>query len=247
MDEKTINYDQVSKVYDKVRVGDPEMVQQILAGVSLSEDAMVLDVGCGTSNNTLLLAATSCSRVVGLDLSLGMLREASAKSHSLPLLQSPADALPFSDESFEFVFMTEVVHHLPNVDKTINEIFRVLRTSGSLCIVTQSHRQIKDRMTSRFFPTTIEVDQARYPDIDVLEDSMHSAGFQRVDPREYTFRPVRLGEDYLMTVSKRGYSMLHKIPDDDYNLGLIELRAAYQRGEELTYSAGYTFIWGFKR
>jgi len=246
MDDKTIDYDQVSQVYDKVRVGDPEMVHQILNGISLSKETRVLDVGCGTGNNTLLLAAASGSCVVGLDLSLGMLKEAIAKSHSLPLLQSPADALPFSDESFEFVFMTEVVHHLPDLDKAISELFRVLRDPGRLCIVTQSHRQIESRMTSRFFPATIKVDQVRYPDIDVLEGSMHSAGFHRVDPQVYTFRPVRLGEDYLTTVSKRGYSMLHKISDDDYNRGLIELRDAYHRGEELTYSAGYTFLWGFK-
>jgi len=246
MNEKTINYDQVSKVYDKVRVGDPEMVQQILDGVSLSKESMVLDVGCGTCNNTLLLAATSCSRVIGLDLSLGMLREASAKSHSLPLLQAAADVLPFSNESFDFVFMTEVVHHLHDIDMAVSEIFRVLEDLGGFCIVTQSHRQIAGRMTSRFFPATIEVDQARYPDIDVLEGSMLAAGFHQVDPREYTFRPVHLGEDYLMTVSKRGYSMLHKIPDDDYNRGLSDLQDAFQKGEELTYSAGYTFLWGFK-
>jgi ubiquinone/menaquinone biosynthesis C-methylase UbiE len=246
MDEKTIDYDLVSKVYDKVRTGDPEMVQQILAGVLLSDQSAVLDVGCGTANNTLLIAAISRAHIAGLDLSLGMLREARAKSRSLPLLQSPADVLPFSDGSFEFVFMTEVVHHLPDVDRAICEAFRVLKNPSSFCIVTQSHRQIEGRMTSRFFPATIGVDQARYPDIDVLEESMHMAGFNRVDSREYMFKPVRLGDDYLSTVSKRGYSMLHKISDDDYNRGLDELRAAYQRGEELTYSAGYTFVWGFK-
>ncbi len=223
------------------------MVQQILVGVSLSKDSVVLDVGCGTGNNTLLLAATSCSRVVGLDLSLGMLREASAKSCLLPLIQSPADTLPFSDESFEFVFMTEVVHHLPNVDKAMSEIFRVLSTPGSFCLVTQSHRQIEGRMTSRFFPATVKVDQARYPDIDALEKAMHSAGFHQITPREYTSSPVRLGEEYLTTVSKRGYSMLHKIPDSDYHRGLKDLRKAYKQGEQLTYSAGYTFVWGFKR
>ncbi len=247
MDERTIDYDQVSKVYDKVRVGDPEMIQQILDGVSLSSDSIVLDVGCGTGNNTLLLAATTCSQVIGLDLSLGMLREASAKSLLLPLVQSPADILPFCDESFEFVFMTEVIHHLPDVNMALCEIFRVLRTSGSFCLVTQSHRQIEGRMTSRFFPATIEIDQARYPDINVLEKSMYAVGFHQVDSREHVFRPMRLGNDYLVTVSKRGYSMLHKISDDDYNRGLNALRQAYKQDEELTYSAGYTFVWGFKR
>jgi ubiquinone/menaquinone biosynthesis C-methylase UbiE len=165
MEDKTINYDKVSEVYDKVRTGDPDMVQQIIDGVSLSEESTVLDIGCGTGNNTCLFALTSHLLVIGLDLSLGMLREAKRKSPSPSLLQSPADALPFSDGSFEFVFMTEVIHHLPDVDRAINEIFRILKTGGSLCIVTQSHRQIEDRMTSRFFPATIKVDQTRYPDI----------------------------------------------------------------------------------
>jgi ubiquinone/menaquinone biosynthesis C-methylase UbiE len=246
MEEKTIDYDQVSKVYDRVRVGDSEMVQQILDSVSLSETSIVLDVGCGTGNNTFLLAAASCTKVVGLDLSLGMLHEATIKSKSLPLVQSPADAFPFSDETFEFVYMTEVVHHLPDVDQAINEIFRVLRTGSSFCIVTQSHKQIEGRMTSRFFPATIKVDQARYPDIDVLEGSILAAGFHRVESRAYVFQPVLLGEDYLTAVSRRGYSMLHKISDDDFNRGLLELKDTYQRGEKLTYSAGYTFVWGFK-
>jgi ubiquinone/menaquinone biosynthesis C-methylase UbiE len=95
MDEKTIDYDHVSKVYDTVRVGDPEMVQQILSGVHLSEESMVLDVGCGTANNTLLFVSACDAHVVGLDLSLGMLEKAGKKSPSIPLIQAPADALPF--------------------------------------------------------------------------------------------------------------------------------------------------------
>jgi ubiquinone/menaquinone biosynthesis C-methylase UbiE len=207
---------------------------------------MVLDVGCGTGNNTLLLAAASGAQVIGLDLSLGMLDTASKKSPKYPLVQSPADALPFANASLDFVYMTEVVHHLPDVGQAIDEIFRVLRSAGALCIVTQSHRQIEGRMTSRFFPATIKVDQVRYPDIDVLLGLITTAGFERTEVQEYIFRPVRLGEDYLTTVSKRGYSMLHKISDDEYNRGLSELRATYERGEELTYSAGYSFVWGFK-
>jgi ubiquinone/menaquinone biosynthesis C-methylase UbiE len=236
----------VSKVYDAVRVGDPEMVQQILNGISLSEQSIVLNVGCGTGNNTLLFAAACNAQVVGLDISLSMLKEAVKKSQTIHPVQSPANTLPFADTTFDFAFVTEVVHHLPDTGPAIDDIFRVLRHAGALCIVTQSHRQIKGRMTSRFFPATIKVDQARYPDIDVLLGFMKAAGFKRAEAREYIFRPVRLGEDYLTTVSKRGYSMLHKIPDDDYYRGLSELRAAYERGEELTYSAGYSFVWGFK-
>jgi ubiquinone/menaquinone biosynthesis C-methylase UbiE len=246
MSEKTIDYDCVSKVYDTVRAGDPEMVQQILSGIQLVEHSLVLDVGCGTGNNTLLLSAASQAHVIGLDLSMGMLETAAKKSPSVPLIQAPANALPFKDTRFDFVFMTEVIHHLPDPRRAIIDICRVLKQDGALCIVTQSHKQIESRMTSRFFPASAKVDQARYPDIDVVLSYLRESGFNRVEVQEHIFRPVRLGEDYLATASARGYSMLHKISTEDYNRGLAELRAAFNRGEVLTYSARYSFVWGFK-
>ncbi|MFW9793698.1 MAG: class I SAM-dependent methyltransferase [Candidatus Thorarchaeota archaeon] len=243
---KTIDYDNVSKIYDNVRVGDPEMVHQILQGVNLGPDSLVLDVGCGTGNNTLLLAESTSARVVGLDISLGMLQKASAKMKHIPLVQAPADSLPFASNTFDFIFMTEVVHHLPDPGSSIEEIYRTLDKTGSLCIVTQSHKQIDGRMTSRFFPASAKVDKERYPDINVIEGLMLSAGFDEINPKEYQFRPTQLGSDYLDTVQNRGYSMLHKISTKDYERGFRELQTAFANGEKLTYSAGYTFVWGMK-
>ena len=246
MYRKTIDYDKVSKVYDNVRVGDPEMVHQLIEGVAFEDHAFVLDVGCGTGNNTLLFVKATHAKVIGSDISFGMLQKASEKMKQVPLVQAPADAFPFADESFHLVFMTEVIHHLPNPDSSIIDIFRVIRRGGSVCVVTQSHKQIDGRMTSRFFPASASVDKERYPDIDVIERYMVKAGFSNVSPKEYMFRPTKLGKEYLHTVENRGYSMLHKISREDYERGVENLRIAFARGEELTYSAEYTFVWASK-
>jgi ubiquinone/menaquinone biosynthesis C-methylase UbiE len=246
MSEKTIDYDHVSAVYDTVRSGDPEMVHQLLMGINHDATHRVLDVGCGTANNTLLFAKTSKTQVTGLDLSLGMLKEACKKVPDVSFVQAPADNIPFHSASFDFVFMTEVVHHLPNVYDTIKEIFRILAQYGLTCIVTQSHSQIASRMTSRFFPATISIDQARYPSIKQLESDFHDAGFLNIESRSYSFAPVQLGAEYLNTVERRGYSMLHKISDEEYELGVSELQKAMASGKPLDYSAGYTFVWASK-
>ena len=246
MYKKTIDYDKVSTIYDNVRVGDPEMIHQILRGVNLDRDSLVLDVGCGTGNNTLLFAETTHAQVTGLDISYGMLEKAREKNKQVPLVQAPADNLPFTNETFQFVFMTEVIHHLPDPQSSIVDIHRVLKKEGSLCIVTQSHKQIDGRMTSRFFPASASVDKERYPDVDVIEDFMLNSGFDRARIREYQFRPTKLGEEYLNTTRNRGYSMLHKISQAEYEQGLQALEAAFARGEKLTYSAGYSFVWGVK-
>ncbi|MCJ7817580.1 MAG: methyltransferase domain-containing protein, partial [Candidatus Thorarchaeota archaeon] len=213
MFRKTIDYDMVSKVYDQVRVGNPEMVIQLLEEVSLTESSLVLDIGCGTGNNTILLAASCQAQIAGLDISYGMLQKAHEKGSQIPLVQAPADCIPFATDSFDFVYMTEVLHHLPDIPTTFQEIHRILKDFKSLCIVTQAHKQIDQRMTSRFFPGTASVDKERYPDIDVIEDLLITAGFSMVNPKVYTYKPVRLGPEYLETIEKRGFSMLHKISE----------------------------------
>lgn len=246
MFRKTIDYDKVSKVYDQVREGNPEMVQQLLEEVSLGKSSLVLDVGCGTGNNTILMDATIDASVVGLDLSFGMLQKAYEKSSQIPLIQAPADKIPFTASSFDFVFMTEVLHHLPDIPTTFQEIYRILKNSSPLCIVTQAHNQIDHRMTSRFFPGTATVDKSRYPDIHVIEDMLLKAGFSEVILKEYIYKPVRLGPEYQEAIEKRGFSMLHKISQEEYEKGLEDIRLAFRENEALMYSAEYTFVWAIK-
>jgi ubiquinone/menaquinone biosynthesis C-methylase UbiE len=243
---KSIDYDIVKDIYDEVRVGDPEMVLRILSGVSLTSDSLVLDVGCGTGNNTLLFQRAVKTRTIGIDFSYGMLLKAKEKQSPIVFTQAPAENLPFRRNIIDFIFMTEVIHHIENVNSSISEMNRVLKPDCWMCIVTQSHEQIEHRMTSRFFPATVSIDQARYPSIDYLEKTMNRIGFSEVQSKCYEFEPVELGTDYLQTVEMRGFSMLHKINDEDYNKGLSTLQSAFSQGELLLYNAQYTFVWARK-
>ena len=243
---KSIDYDEVSKVYDNVRMGDPEMVHHLLQNAVLQKESLVLDVGCGTGNNTVLFAEAAHANVIGLDLSFGMLTKANEKSKKVPLVQASADAIPFADDTIRFAFMTEVIHHLPDPYRTVSEIYRALLHGGFLCIVTQSHAQIEGRMTSRFFPASADIDKKRYPDIGVIEKFLLRAGFSNMNSIAYQFKKTKIGADYLETVENRGYSMLHKISQEDYEKGVQDLRDAFASGEELSYSAGYTFVWATK-
>jgi ubiquinone/menaquinone biosynthesis C-methylase UbiE len=243
---KSIDYDSVSKIYDQVRVGEPEMVYYLLQENTPSSGFRVLDVGCGTGNNTLLFQRATKARMFGLDPSLGMLKEAIRKAPEIEFVQAAAESLPFPPGHFDMLFMTEVVHHLSSLEEALLEMLRALKSGGHLCVVTQSHEQIEQRMTSRFFPATVDVDKARYPDIPVIESAMLDAGFSETSSKSYRFAPVILGPEYLETVSRKGYSMLHKISDAAYQKGLGSLRLAYERREQLDYAAGYTFVWGRK-
>lgn len=242
---KSIDYDKVSEVYDEARAGNPEMIRHLLHGSSVKPGLLVLDVGCGTANNTLLFAKVTNALVLGVDLSSRMLRKAHEKAPQLGFIQSSADFLPFRDNIFDFVFMTDVVHHLPALNSALNETHRVLNHGGLICIVTQSHTQIEQRMTSKFFPTTVTVDQAR-PDIPDIEKAMVRAAYANIHSDAHTLAPFLLSQEYIETLEMKGYSSLHRISEEDFQKGLQAVRAALAHGDELSSLTEYSFVWGTK-
>ena len=82
----------------------------------------VLDVGCGGKPcKDSLVSATG---YVGLDL----------VAAGAPECLGSACEIPFKDGSFDSVLCTEVLEHLPDPDKAISEIKRVLRKDGYLYV-----------------------------------------------------------------------------------------------------------------
>jgi len=100
---KSIDYDSVSKIYDQVRAGEPEMIYYILKEFTPGPESMVLDVGCGTGNNTLLFQKSTKSQVFGLDFSAGMLQEAREKAPQICFIHASADCMPILSERFDFL------------------------------------------------------------------------------------------------------------------------------------------------
>jgi SAM-dependent methyltransferase len=222
------------------------MIDRLLEDVSLHPGSVVLDIGCGTCSNTLLFMKTSNTRVVGIDLSRGMLDRACQKSTDLNLIQSSADRIPFKTCSFDFAYMTEVIHHVPDFRAAIASAGRALRNHGQLCVVTQSHQQIDKRITSRFFPSTVGIDKSRYPSIQEIEGTMLDNHFVKVGNDTHEFATEDLGTEYLETIEQRAYSMLHMISEKEFQEGLARLREVMHSDEPLIYTPRYTFVWGIK-
>lgn len=94
----------------------------------------VLDLGCGGGLATACLAERGAT-VVGLDVSRASLYIAAG--HAWESVQTipnfacgRADALPFADASFDIVWCTDVLEHLPDVSTTLAHIARVLKPGG---------------------------------------------------------------------------------------------------------------------
>ena len=242
-----VDYNEISKIYDDVREGDVMLIKHFLQEIAPQDALNVLDIGCGTGNYTDLFQKVTWIKqyqVYGIDPSEGMLVKARQKNNQIIFQQAAADKIPFGNGFFDFVFMTDVIHHIPDIRRMFNEIYRVLKPQGKVCIVTQSHRQIEARPIVQFFPGTARVDRQRYPDIDEIICAAQPGGLVSLK-QETLFEgdPVELGPDYLELVRKKGYSMLHLLTDQEYQAGLHSLENALKQGPVNARAAGETLVW----
>lgn len=141
---RTITFDDIADRYDeweKTPLGAISNRLEREMFLSLFDEAgcggPVLDVGCGTGGNTLLLAKRGLD-VTGIDISEEMLRVARAKTVreglKVNFLQTDASSLPFPDKSFGTVTCLLALEFTGRPEKVIREIYRVLRPSGCLIL-----------------------------------------------------------------------------------------------------------------
>lgn len=94
---------------------------------------VALDVGCG-SGNLLCRLAERFSHVVGVDADSTMTSLARAATSSLPNVEVVHGEFPFDDETYDFVSIVAVLHHLPLVEG-IDAARAAVAPGGRLAIV----------------------------------------------------------------------------------------------------------------
>lgn len=226
-----VNYNDISKKYDEVRSADTELINLFLEIIAIDINTKVLDFGCGTGNYADILQRITRARVYGVEPSEGMREKARQKNDNLSIVEGNHNNIPFEDNYFDFVYMTDVIHHVPDINRMFEEINRVLVNRGKLCICTQSHKQIDNRFYVKYFPSTAVVDKGRYPDIDAIKTAGEKNGFIYLKNTVIGEGDIiNIGMDFVELVRNKGYSMFHLIPEEEYKTGLSRLEEDVKSG-----------------
>ena len=113
-----------------------------------------LDVGCGEGHNTRLLAERG-ARMTGIDISKTFVRHAreeeSRNPRGIRYEKASAVRLPFEEASFDFAVAFMSLMDIPEVEKVLAEVFRVLKPGGFLqfsithpCFDTPHRENLRD-------------------------------------------------------------------------------------------------------
>jgi demethylmenaquinone methyltransferase/2-methoxy-6-polyprenyl-1,4-benzoquinol methylase len=132
-------FDRIAPLYDpmnRLMTAGLDVRWRRLAAVSVVLPGdRVLDGACGTGDLALADLAAGADSVVGLDFSPRMLERARRKSLAVEWVQGDLLALPFPDASFDAATVGFGIRNVPELERGLHELRRVLRPGGRLAVL----------------------------------------------------------------------------------------------------------------
>jgi ubiquinone/menaquinone biosynthesis C-methylase UbiE len=155
-------YDWSAHIYERIKQFDSGDEQWFLGlpltrALGLVPAPLVLDVATGSGRlpRALLRQPAFDGRVIGLDLSRRMLRQAVQRTaqfaHRLTYIWQDARRLPFDQDTFDAVTCLEALEFTLNPREVLAELVRVLRPGGVLLVTNRIGRDAK-LLPRRAFP-----------------------------------------------------------------------------------------------
>jgi len=163
----------------------------------------ILDIATGTGDFAIEAMKLNPEKVVGVDISEGMLKLGVEKvnklglSHKIELKTGDSENLAFPDNSFDAVTVGFGVRNFENLEKGISDIYRVLNTNGTLVVLEFSKpRAFPIKQLYKFYSRFIT------PTVGKLFSKDNAA---------YTYLPESVnafpdGDDFLRVLQKAGFT-----------------------------------------
>ena len=136
------NYDRLNRV---ISFGiDIKWRKKVLQIVTQSNPKTILDIATGTGDLAILMAQTKAPKIIGLDISAGMLEVGKKKiqyknlSNTIEMVLADSEEMPFEDSYFDAITVAFGVRNFENLEKGLAEILRVLKPNGVFVILETS-------------------------------------------------------------------------------------------------------------
>ncbi|KAB1069047.1 bifunctional demethylmenaquinone methyltransferase/2-methoxy-6-polyprenyl-1,4-benzoquinol methylase UbiE [Tamlana haliotis] len=148
--------EQLTKMFDNIS-GDYDGLNRVISfGIDIkwrknvvkiikeSQPESILDIATGTGDLAINLAETEASRIVGLDISSGMLEIGKEKvkkkgfDSKIEMVLGDSENLPFKNDTFDAITVAFGVRNFETLENGLEEIYRVLKPNGTFVILETS-------------------------------------------------------------------------------------------------------------
>ena len=137
------NYDGLNRV---ISFGiDIKWRKKVLALVAAKKPEIILDIATGTGDLAILMAQTNAKKIIGLDISPGMLNigiekiAAKKLDKTIEMIIGDSENMPFNDNHFDAITVSFGIRNFETLEKGLTEILRVLKPNGIFVILETSN------------------------------------------------------------------------------------------------------------
>lgn len=147
-----------------------------LSNISFEKSDVILDIGCGGGNTINILSNKTNEKVFGVDISNMAVKKAKIKNrkniqqNKVDISQSAVEGLPFKNYSFNKILAIQTHIYWNNLETSLNEIFRTLKTCGVFTIICE-----KDK---------IKYHLHKYLDKNIMTNLLYNIGFKNIRLKE---------------------------------------------------------------
>jgi trans-aconitate methyltransferase len=222
-----------------------ELAGGVVDWLALQITERVLDLGCGDGALTARLASSG-ARVRGVDASAQMV--GAARSRGLSVDEASAEALPYSDATFDAVFSNAALHWVRDQEAMMREVHRVLRPGGRFVAEMGGHGNVAAihvgfaAVLTRYGYPELENHANYYPTPQAYTRRLERNGF-RVERIALIPRPTPLGADgmagWLRTFRRGILDLLSPELQDTVVAETVALLEPALRDEEGNWTADY--------
>lgn len=136
------NYDGLNRV---ISFGiDIKWRKRVVAILKKKQPKTILDIATGTGDLAINMVETGAEKIVGLDISPGMLAVGKTKvatkdlDETIEMIVGDSESLPFKENSFDAVTVAFGVRNFETLEKGLAEIYRVLKPKGTFVVLETS-------------------------------------------------------------------------------------------------------------
>ncbi|CAM4337319.1 bifunctional demethylmenaquinone methyltransferase/2-methoxy-6-polyprenyl-1,4-benzoquinol methylase UbiE [Zobellia nedashkovskayae] len=148
-DQVTQMFDNISENYDGlnrvISFGiDIKWRKRVVAILTAQQPKNILDIATGTGDLAINLVETGAKKIVGLDISPGMLEVGKKKithkklDSTIEMVVGDSENLPFEANSFDAITVAFGVRNFETLEKGLDEIYRVLAPGGTFVVLETS-------------------------------------------------------------------------------------------------------------
>jgi demethylmenaquinone methyltransferase/2-methoxy-6-polyprenyl-1,4-benzoquinol methylase len=142
-------FDTISKEYDGlnrvISFGiDVKWRNKVVALVKETQPESILDIATGTGDLAINLTKTNAKKIIGLDISEGMLEVGRKKitnkklDETITMIVGDSENLPFDNDTFDAITVAFGIRNFENLENGLSEILRVLKPNGIFAILETS-------------------------------------------------------------------------------------------------------------